>query len=57
MSDVDLVIPNPTSESDKTAFEALVQAMISMNKVLICRYAPRNNSQPKLTVLSPCYNK
>ena len=54
MSGVDLVIPNPTSENDKIAFNALVQTMISMNKVLVCRYAYRKNSDPKLTVLSPC---
>ena len=54
MSGVDLVIPNPKSDSDKTAFEAIVQAMISLNKVLISRFCPRKNSQPKLSILSPC---
>jgi len=49
----DIIIPNPTSEKDKVAFTALIQAMISMNKVIIARYAPRKNSEPKLSVLSP----
>jgi hypothetical protein len=54
MSNIDIVIPNPSSESDKTALNALIQAMISMNKILICRYSYRKNSEPKLTALIPC---
>ena len=54
MSTIDLVIPNPNSENDKSAFNALIQAMVSMNKVLICRYTPRKNSELKLTALLPC---
>ena len=56
MSSIDLIIPNPNSETDKVAFNSLVQGMISMNKVMICRYSPKRNSDPKLTVLSPCNN-
>ncbi len=54
MSNIDIVIPNPASENDKTAFNALIQAMISINKVLICRFSPRKNAEPKLTALIPC---
>ena len=57
MSGVDLVIPNPQSENDIKAMKALVEEMIKMNKVLIARYVYRNNSSPKLVVLSPHLSK
>lgn len=50
----DIVIPNPTSESDKTAFTSFVQGMIELNKYLICRFVPRANADAKLVVLIPC---
>ena len=54
MGGCDIVVPNPTSDSDKTAFTAFVQGMIEMNKVLICRFVSRANADAKLVVLSPC---
>ena len=57
MSGVDIVIPNPTSNSDIKGTLALVQEMIKMNKVIIARYVYRNNSQPKLVVLTPHMSK
>ena len=57
MSGVDIVVPNPTSEEDIKGTTALVKEMIKMNKVIIARYVPRNNSQPKLVVLTPKMSK
>ena len=57
MSGVDIVIPNPTSNNDIKGTLALVNEMIKMNKVIIARYVPRNNSQPKLVVLTPHMSK
>ena len=57
MSGVDIVIPNPTSNEDIKATLALVTEMIKMNKVIIARYVYRNNSQPKLVVLTPHLSK
>ena len=57
MSGVDLVIPNPTSNEDIKGTLALVTEMIKMNKVIIARYVYRNNSQPKLVVLTPHMSK
>jgi ATP-dependent DNA helicase 2 subunit 2 len=57
MSGSDLVIPNPQSEEDVKAFTAIVKEMISMNKVIIARYVPRQNAEPKLVVLSPHMSK
>lgn len=53
MSGVDIVIPNPGDDAEIRSFAALVEAMKSTNKVLICRYVYRENSDPKLVVLSP----
>ena len=57
MSGVDIVTPNPTSDSDIKGTLALVTEMIKMNKVIIARYVYRNNSQPKLVVLTPHMSK
>ena len=57
MSGVDIVVPNPTSEEDIIGTTALVKEMLKMNKVIIARYVPRNNSQPKLVVLTPHMSK
>ena len=57
MSGVDIVVPNPTSEDDIKGTLALVNEMIKMNKVIIARYVPRNNAQPKLAVLTPHLSK
>ena len=57
MSGVDIVVPNPTSEEDIKGTTALVKEMLKMNKVIIARYVPRNNSQPKLVVLTPHMSK
>ena len=57
MSGVDIVVPNPTSEEDIKGTTALIKEMIKMNKVIIARYVPRNNSQPKLVVLTPKMSK
>ena len=57
MSGVDLVVPNPTSNEDIQGTLALVNEMIKMNKVIIARYVYRNNSQPKLVVLTPHMSK
>ena len=57
MSGVDIVIPNPTSNEDIKGTLALVNEMIKMNKVIIARYVYRNNSQPKLVVLTPHMSK
>ena len=57
MSGVDIVVPNPTSEEDIKGTTALVKEMIKMNKVIIARYVYRNNSQPKLVVLTPHMSK
>ena len=57
MSGVDIVVPNPTSEEDIKGTTALVKEMLKMNKVIIARYVPRNNSQPKLCVLTPHMSK
>lgn len=54
---VDIVIPNPEVIKEIEAFTALVQEMIRLNKVLICRYVYRNNSDPKLVVLTPHISK
>ena len=57
MSGVDIVVPNPASPEDIKGTAALVIEMIKMNKVIIARYVPRNNSQPKLVVLTPHMSK
>ena len=57
MSGVDIVVPNPTSDEDIIGTTALVKEMLKMNKVIIARYVPRNNSQPKLVVLTPHMSK
>ena len=57
MSGVDIVVPNPTSEEDIIGTTALVQEMLKLNKVIIARYVYRNNSQPKLVVLTPHMSK
>jgi ATP-dependent DNA helicase 2 subunit 2 len=57
MSTSDVIIPDPTSEIEMRAFHALVTEMITMNKVLICRYVYRTNSEPKLVVLYPKISK
>ena len=57
MSGVDIVVPNPASEEDIKGTAALVIEMLKMNKVIIARYVPRNNSQPKLVVLTPHMSK
>jgi ATP-dependent DNA helicase 2 subunit 2 len=54
ISGVDIITP---VGGDATAFTAVVQSMIEMNKVLICRYVSRDNSEPKLVVLSPYMTK
>ena len=57
MSGVDIVVPNPASPEDIKGTTALVSEMIKMNKVIIARYVYRNNSQPKLVVLTPHMSK
>ena len=57
MSGVDIVVPNPTSNEDIKGTLALVTEMLKMNKVIIARYVYRNNSQPKLVVLTPHMSK
>lgn len=57
MSGVDMVIPNPQSENDITALKALISEMIKLNKVIIARYVYRQNSDPKLVVLTPHLSK
>jgi ATP-dependent DNA helicase 2 subunit 2 len=54
MSGVDVITP---VSGDVLAFTAIVQSMIEMNKVLICRYVYRENADPKLVVLSPHMSK
>ena len=51
------MIPNPSSTNDFIAFNALIQEMISMNKVIICRYVFKNNANPKLVCLTPKMTK
>lgn len=57
MSGVDIVVPNPASESDCKAFKTIVKEMLSMNKVIIARYIARANAQPRLAVLTPHLSK
>lgn len=57
MSGVDLLIPNPASEEDILALQSLVNEMLKMNKVLIARFVYRQNSDPKLVVLTPHQSK
>ena len=57
MSGVDIVVPNPASPEDIKGTTALVIEMVKMNKVIIARYVYRNNSQPKLVVLTPHMSK
>ena len=57
MSGVDIVVPNPASPEDIKGTTALVIEMLKMNKVIIARYVYRNNSQPKLVVLTPHMSK
>jgi len=57
MGGVDIVVPNPTSPEDIIGVTAFVQEMIKINKVIIARYVYRNNSQPKLCVLTPHMSK
>jgi len=57
MGGVDIVIPNPESANDIETFTAFVMEMIETNKVLICRYVARNNTEPKLVVLTPHISK
>lgn len=53
MSGSDVVFPNPNDSTQVKAFYSMVEAMISQNKVLICRFISRAKSEPKLVVLSP----
>ena len=57
MSGVDLLIPNPSSEEDILALQSFVNEMLKMNKVLIARFVYRQNSDPKLVVLTPHQSK
>jgi Ku70/Ku80 beta-barrel domain/Ku70/Ku80 C-terminal arm len=48
------VVPSVgNSNKDKIALHSIVQEMIKMNKVLICRFVPRANADPRLVVLNP----
>lgn len=53
MGGTDIVIPNPNDSVQVKAFYALVESMLSQNKVLICRFVARAKSEPKLVVLLP----
>lgn len=57
MGSTDIVIPNPTSPGDIQATLGIVNEMIKMNKVIIARFVFRNNSTPKLVVLTPHLSK
>lgn len=48
----DIVVPSPQNPNDKTALHALATEMLRTNKVLICRFVPRANADPKLVSLS-----
>ena len=53
MGGTDAIFPNPNDSSQVKAFYAMVESMISLNKVLICRFVAKQKSRPKLVVLHP----
>jgi ATP-dependent DNA helicase 2 subunit 2 len=57
MAGCDVVVPNPTSNADIQATLGIVNEMLKMNKVIIARFVFRNNSTPKLVVLTPHISK
>ena len=57
LSGVDVLIPNPSSSEDILALQSLVTEMLKLNKVLIARYVYRQNSEPKLVILTPHQSK
>lgn len=53
MAGCDVVIPEPSDVLQVRAFTAIVESMISLNKVLLCRFIARSKTEPKLVVLHP----
>lgn len=53
MSGVDMILPSQDA-SHETAFAAFVQALYQRNDVVLVRYSYRENSNVRLSVLSPC---
>jgi len=49
----DLLIADHTSMEHTKALSALIHALLESDKVIIARYAPRSNSQPRLAALIP----
>ncbi len=48
-------MPSPGNENDKRAITVLVEEMQKTNKVMICRFVSKANSDPKLVVLIPSF--
>jgi len=55
MGGSDIVVPSPGNENDKKSLTVLVEEMQKTNKVMICRFVSRANSDPKLVVLIPSF--
>lgn len=48
------VIPPKDSVKEQQSFDALVVALLDLDKVALVRYISRKNSAPKLGALLPC---
>ncbi len=53
MGAVDMLMPTPDKENT-SAFSSLIHGMHETDKVMVCRFLPRNNGIPHIAVLSPC---
>jgi len=53
MSGVDVMTAAPNDEISVTYFVSLAEAMLEMNRVALCRYVPKENTNPVLMCMWP----
>jgi len=53
MSGVDVLVAQDKNKHDRKALASLIHALYELERVAICRYITRKNSQPKLVCLIP----
>ena len=52
MGGVDMLIPTQ-DKANTTAFSSLIRGMHETDKVMLCRFLPRNNGVPHIAILTP----